>query len=54
MKYDKPLVCAWCSRNTQYYAQKQLRHAVSHSVCLFHKKLMVLKSKLLSRKWTKL
>lgn len=46
-KYQKPLVCAWCDKSAQYYAQKQLRHAISHSVCPFHKKFMSLKARLL-------
>ncbi len=35
----KPLHCAWCSPNApKYYAQKQLRHAKSHGMCVWHLK----------------
>lgn len=49
-KYDKPQICSWCDRNKryQYYAQSTLRHAVSHGVCLWHKKIFLFKLKKLN------
>ncbi len=40
--------CAWCYPNMQFAAQRTIRHAWSHSVCPWHKRLIIFQSKKLA------
>jgi hypothetical protein len=36
-------ICAWCYPGKRYLAQPTLRHAYSHGICPWHKRLMLAK-----------